>query len=315
MKMKIIGSGLLVAFLMLGFSQLSIAKSPPVAKLVQVEGLVEYSRNGAKWRPVRRTKYLFAGYEIRTSEDGSGKVINQTDGTAQELGSNSRIKVLEDGVSLVSGNLTEPKSESGSIFQSLANKFAKAQRYTTVRRSVNTGDEQGCDNKVRTIRSLSLSPSHPDLVWRNACPEFSYRVIIDGEVTDIAGQSTSEMIRFPVPAPDAGEHSFRVEVLDIDGTVYIPRKDSTFTWLTADDDKEIVDALVVYKDDVFEQANYLESKGLYVAAMDAYRGYFKENPDDNDMRPLLIKSYNDLKLTNLKQSEARLYNAALEEDY
>ena len=54
---------------------------------------------------------------------------------------------------------------------------------------------------------------------------------------------------------------------------------------------------------------------MYVAAMDAYRDYFSENPDDNDMRPLLIQSYNDLKLTNLKQSEARLYNAVLEEDY
>jgi len=54
---------------------------------------------------------------------------------------------------------------------------------------------------------------------------------------------------------------------------------------------------------------------MYVAAMDAYREYFQQNPDDNDMRPLLIQSYQDLKLSNLRESEARLYNAALEEDY
>ena len=317
MKMRIntLGLGVLTTLLMLGMSQLSIARAPPVAKLVQVEGMIEYSRNGTRWTKVRRTKYLFAGYQIRTGEDGSGKLINQTTGMAQELGSNSKIEILTDSVNLISGNLTEPKSESGSIFQSLANKFAKAQRYTTVRRSVNTGDDLRCDNKVRTISSLTLSPLHPDLVWRNACPEFSYRLIIDGEVTDIAGQSTSEMIRFPVTISEAGEHSYRVEVMDNDGTVYIPRKDSMFNWITAEDEKVVTEALSVYGDDVFEQANYLESKGLYVAAMDAYREYFQENPDDNDMRPLLIKSYNDLKLTNLKQSEARLYNAALEEDY
>jgi hypothetical protein len=314
-KMNAIGIGVLTTFLMLAFSQFSIAKAPPVAKLVQVEGKVEYSRNGTKWTPVRRTKYLFTGYQIRTGDDGSGKLINQTDGTAQELGSESHIKVLVDSVSLISGNLTEPQSESGSIFESLANKFAKAQRYTTVRRSVNTGEDQVCDNKVRTIKSLTLSPSHPDLVWRNACPEFSYRLVIDGEAMDVSAQSTSEMIRFPVSEGSAGEHTYRVEVMDKDGTVYIPRKDSAFTWITAKDEKSVSEALVAYEDDVFEQTNYLESQGMYVAAMDLYREYFFENPDDNDMRPLLIQSYNDLKLTNLKQSEARLYNAGLEEDY
>jgi hypothetical protein len=68
-------------------------------------------------------------------------------------------------------------------------------------------------------------------------------------------------------------------------------------------------------DDVFVAADVLEANNMTVAAMDAYRAYFQENPDDNDMRPLLIGSYNDLKLSNLKDSEARLYNASLEEDF
>ena len=49
--------------------------------------------------------------------------------------------------------------------------------------------------------------------------------------------------------------------------------------------------------------------------MDAYRGYFADNPDDNDMRPLLIGAYQNLKLDNLRKSEARRYQAALEEDF
>ena len=65
---------------------------------------------------------------------------------------------------------------------------------------------------------------------------------------------------------------------------------------------------------VFLEANLLEENGLHVAAMDAYRDYFKENQEDNDMRPLLIQSYQNLKLTELRENEARLYNAALEDD-
>ncbi len=315
MKSTTIGIGIVFASLMCGFSQVSLAKEPPVAKLVQVEGEVSYSRNGTRWNPVKRTKYLFEGYKIKTGEDGSGKLIDQQTGMAQELGRNSEIEVGANKILLISGNLTKPKSESGSIFQSLMNKFAKAQRYTTVRRSLTTNDENSCDNKVRTISSVTLSPSHPDLVWRNACPEFSYRLVIDGNAVEIAAQSTSEMIRYTIEDAKPGQHSYRVEVLDKDGTVYIPRKDSTFTWVDAKAEKEMMAALDTFEGDAFEQTNYLETKGMYVAAMDVYRDYFAENPDDNDMRPLLIQSYNDLKLTNLKDSEARLYNAALEEDF
>ncbi len=315
MKLKTIGIVVMTASLLLGLSQTTIAREPPVAKMVQIEGQVEYTRNGKRWNPVRRTKYLFPGYKIKTGANGSGKLINQQTGESQELGSDSEIEVTIDGIALVSGNLTEPQSESVSVFQSLMNKFAKAQRYTTVRRSLTSNDDKVCDNKVRTIRKISLSPAHPDLVWRNACPEFSYRLIIDGAATDISAQSTSEMIRHTISGIEPGEHSYRVEVLDKDGTVYIPRKDSTFVWVSGKDEKEMVSTLDSLNDDVFMQTNYLEEKGMYVAAMDAYRDYFSENPDDNDMRPLLIQSYNDLKLTNLKQSEARLYNAVLEKDY
>ena len=104
-------------------------------------------------------------------------------------------------------------------------------------------------------------------------------------------------------------------VLDVDGTVYIPRKESKFRVMTAAEEKEITKVLEQIGDDIFLETNILEENGLYVAAMDAYRDYFQENPDDNDMRPLLIQSYQDLKLSNLRESEARLYNASLEEDF
>jgi len=315
MRVMNVGLWVLTASVFFAFSQIAEAKNPPVAKLVQVEGTVEYTRNGTDWRPVRRTKYLFAGYKIKTGEDGSGKVINQGTGQSQDLGANSEIAVNGEAIELISGNLSEPKKESGSIFQSLNNKFATAQRYTTVRRSVTKSEEPACDSKVRTIREVTLSSSYPELVWRNACPEYSYKLVINGEEQEVAAEANSEMIRFAVSDVEPGEHSYRVEVMDKDGTLYKPRKDSKFVWIDGKAEKAIMKDLEAVSDDVFMQSGLLEEKGLHVAAMDAYREYFEENPDDNDMRPLLIQSYQDLKLTDLRENEARLYNAGLEGDF
>lgn len=313
MKLKLIGILGLCASLFLGMSVSVVAKEPPVAKLVQVVGNVEYSRNGTTWRKVRRTKYLFAGYHIKTAKNSSGKLISQKNGMVQTLGANSRIEVGKDKIQLIAGSLSEPKAQSGSIFQGLSNKFAKAQRYTTVRRGVNK--DAVCNPKVRTIRKVTLSSEHPDLVWRNACPEYSYRLVIDDRSIDVPAQSTAEMIRYKVRDVKPGDHTYRVEVLDIDGVVYIPRKDSAFSVMSKSEEKKLKSQTKALTDDVFVLTDVLEANEMFVAAMDAYREHFLENPDDNDMRPLLIKSYNDLKLSNLKDSEARLYNASLEEDY
>ncbi|MCB1645230.1 MAG: hypothetical protein KDI36_07240 [Pseudomonadales bacterium] len=316
MKFKGMGLVLLLGSLLTGFTGMAAAKEPPVAKLVQVEGEVEYSRNGTEWRPVRRTKYLFSGYRIKTGADGSGKLISQNDGMSQDLGSNSEIEITDEGATLISGNLTKPRQESGSIFEGLSNKFAKAQRYTTVRRSATgTANEKQCDNKVRTVKEVTLSAAYPDLVWRNACPEYSYRLVIDDNIIEIPAQATAEMIRYTVTDVKPGTHTYRVEVLDKDGTVYIPRKDSEFTWVDEKAEKALMAKLSSAADDVFIQASMLEEQGMHVAAMDVYREYFNENPDDNDMRPLLIERYNELKLQNLQLQEARLYNSSLEGDF
>ncbi|XOV89379.1 MAG: hypothetical protein ACFHX7_05680 [Pseudomonadota bacterium] len=311
MKLKSMGVVVMLVLFAVGATNPAIAREAPVAKLVQVEGDVAYSRSGDNWRPVRRTKYLFSGYQIKTGKDGSGKLINQETGLSQELGANTIVQVEDQGVSVVEGSLSKPKEESVSIFESLANKFAKAQRYTTVRRSYTSGDEQACDNKVRTIRTVTLSKSHPDLVWRNACPEYSYRLVIDGKAVEIPAQSTSEMIRYTVSGLKPGEYTYHVEVLDKDGTVYIPRSKSTLVWISDAEEAKINKELAGIEEDVFLETSVLEAHNMYVAAMDAYREYFQEYPDDHEMRPLLIQSYQDLKLDNLRENEARLYNAAL----
>ncbi|MEX0940942.1 MAG: hypothetical protein WD002_00185 [Pseudomonadales bacterium] len=314
MRIQFVGVALLVASMTFGLSSAIAASVAPVAKLVQVEGDVQYSRNGTSWRPVMRTKYLFPGYQIKTGADGSGKLINQLTGKSRDLGAGSLIAVNEEEIEVLAGSVTKAREESVSLWDSLVNKFAKAQRYTTVRRSVN-GEEQSCDNKVRTIRNVTLSPSHPDLVWRNACPEYSYRLVVEGKAIDIPAQSTAEMIRYSVSGLEPGIYNYHVEVLDKDGTVYIPRDPSSFTLLSKDEERKLLTNLNEFEDDIFLTTNLYESNDMHVAAMDEYREYFNEYPDDNDMRPLLIQSYQDLKLSNLREREARLYNASQEENY
>ena len=51
---------------------------------------------------------------------------------------------------------------------------------------------------------------------------------------------------------------------------------------------------------------------MTVGAMDLYRKYFDAFKSDNDMRPMLIKAYNDLKLKDLRQKEATLYNEQMQ---
>jgi len=122
------------------------------------------------------------------------------------------------------------------------------------------------------------------------------------------------MIRYTVTGLKPGEYSYHVEVLDKDGTIYIPRKDSAFVLLSAKQEGKLLKQLDQFGDDVFLKTNLFESNDMHVAAMDAYREYFQANPDDNEMRPLLIQSYQELKLSDLRDDEARLYNASLEEE-
>jgi hypothetical protein len=58
-------------------------------------------------------------------------------------------------------------------------------------------------------------------------------------------------------------------------------------------------------------ANLLDEKGVAVAALDLYRKYFDEHKDENDLRPLLIRAYSELKLDELRQKEALTYNNQL----
>lgn len=306
-------SRILLAFGLLLFGSSAVmAAEPPVSMLMQPGGAIEVSKDGATWRPVTRNKFLFAGDTVRSGADGQATLIDQTTNMAQTLGANSVVKVEPTGVKAVSGSLSAPTAASGDLAAGLGNRFAEAQRYTTVRRAVN---KDAGEIKLRVASDVTLSTSYPELAWEAQGPQYSYVLTIDGKSYSVAA-TAGEVARLKLPDLGAGKHSFSVAVMDGGNKVAEADKEGSIVWLSADEDKALTEAVAklraVNPGDDFSIANLLDSKGVTVAAMDLYRKYFEANKDDNDMRPLLIKAYNDLKLKGLRHKEALLYNEQLQ---
>ncbi|MCC5872371.1 MAG: hypothetical protein JJU22_08260 [Gammaproteobacteria bacterium] len=301
----------LAAIAVLALAQVSAYASGPVARVTEIQGSIEFSRDGERWEPVTRTKYLFPSQYVRSGSDSSATVINQASGEINDLGAGTTIKVVDGTLEVVAGsNFGVQQQASGGFWQALRNKFATTQRYTTVRRSVRSADEQP---QVDTARNIAVGAPWPELVWSNAGPEYAYRLHIGDQTFDISPSSTSEMIRFRVPELASGEHTYAVDVI-LDGeTVYTPRRRSTLNWLDAEQTAAIKAELEAMRadpvrNDPFLIADYLEEQDLLVPALDTYREFFQSYPDENDMRPFLIKAYHDLRLLDLREKEAITYN-------
>jgi hypothetical protein len=288
----------------------ALAADPPISLLMQVSGTVEHSRDGTAWKPVTRNKYLFAGDMIRTGADGSGKLVDQASNMAQTISPSSQIEVAGTALKVVSGKLSAPEAASGDLVAGLGNRFAEAQRYTTVRRGV----QKESAIKLRVVQQITLSATYPELAWQSFGKQHGFVLTIDGTAHTVAAVE-GDLVRFKVPELAPGKHSFTVAVMEGGNKVAEADKEGSIIWLSAAEDKALADSIgkiraINAKDD-FSVANLLDEKGVTVAAMDLYRKYFDENKDDNEMRPLLIRAYNELKLVDLKQKEALLYNDKL----
>ncbi|MBF0296721.1 MAG: NfeD family protein [Magnetococcales bacterium] len=303
---------LIVFCLALGLAGRGWAETNPVAMLTQAQGTVEYSKDGAKWKAVSRNKLLSEGEQVRTAADGSAKLINQTTSTVQDLGANSVVKITANGIEKVSGSLSEPAKTEGDLLESLDKRFAKAQRYTTVRRSV----DKAKSTKLETIKEIALSTRYPDLVWSNIGSEYTYELVIDEKAVPIAAGS-GDMIRHKVSGLTPGKHTYLVKVMQNGQEVYAPKKGNTLTWVDGDAlktlEKGMKEMQALAPGDDFMLGAYMEDHGFTVAAMDLYRKYFQANPKDVDMRPMLIKTYHDLNLKDLQKNEAVQYQKMLAE--
>ena len=302
----------MASILLLGLmAPLAAMAAGPVAKLSQLEGTVEFSRDGEGWEVLSRNKYLFTGHEVRTGADGSAKLSSQASGEIRDLGASTHLRVVEAGIEVLAGSgLGASGDAAGGFWQGVENKFATSQRYTTVRRSVKKAEDLP---KIDTARKLVLTAEHPEVVWSNAGPEFSYVLRVGTERFSVAPTSTAEMIRFALPEMAPGEYEYEMLIL-LDGEeVYAPRRPGKLTWLAGPEADWVHTEVQARKadpnqNDVFALAEVYEGAGLLVPVMDLYRDFFQTYPEENEMRPLLIKAYHDLKLMDLKEKEAITFN-------
>lgn len=281
------------------------ADKAPVIQVSQPTGQIDYSPDGNEWKPVTRTKLLFAGQMLRTGANGGAILIIPAAATQQAMGPNTTVKANDTGAEAVSGTLPAPTAAAGDLLAGLGNRFAEAQRYTTVRRGVN--DKSGIDLKIAAV---TASPSFPDIVWENAGAPHHYRVVIDGKAHPVAATQDSP-VRFKAAGLAAGKHTYKVEVLDGDNVV-AESEEADLMWLSDADDAAIKDGIkrigATSPNDDFLIGNFFDEKGLTIPAMDHYRTFFKDNQDDNAMRPLLVRAYRNLKLEEMRKAEASLYN-------
>lgn len=310
MKNLVVGLGLALSSLFTAAS--AFAAEPPVSMAMQPAGVVEVSKDGAKWSPLTRNKFLFAGDMVRTGADGATKLVDQNTNMAQTMGANTTVKVDATGAKAIAGQLSAPEQASGDLVAGLGNRFAEAQRYTTVRRAAT---KEATEVKLRLIPQVTLSAAYPELAWEGLGKQYSYVVSVGDKQFPVQA-TDAEIVRLKLPALTEGKHAFTVSVMEGASKVADSEKEGIIVWLSEAQDKALADEIAKIKavapNDDFAVANLLDARGATVAAMDLYRKHFDANKDDNDMRPLLIKAYSDLKLKAPRQREALLYNEMLQ---
>jgi len=293
---------------------LHAGKRDPIGVLFQVKGKVEYTKNGRKWKKVRRNKFLFAGYQIRTGPNGSGKITIKSTGKNFEINPNSIIVVSKKKLNAKKGTISATEA-SDKLMSGLMKRFTKSQSYTTVRRS-----HKKKRIKIDAVRKMTLSNDHPYIVWENINKGYNYELMVGNNKYNIPA-SNDKIVRYKVE-PFTGEQIFKITVLKNGKKVVAlkkykskgEKKDHTVEWLQNDEDKfqEKVNSIQeTYGENSFMLGTYFEEKGMWVASMDQYKQYLQENPDEIEMTPYLFRVYKKLKLNKIYKKELEKYKAAL----
>lgn len=297
---------------------LSAASKDPVAVLFQVDGKVEYTKKGRKWRKVRHSKFLFSGYQIRTSDNSSAKITIQKTGKNLTLGSNSHFEVTKNGLRTKKGKLTV-RDSSSKLATGLMKRFTKSQTYTTVRRSAESNDRAAID----TARKIVISHDYPYLVWENAGEQYNYVLRIGRQVQHVP--ATSDMTVKARIKPFIGTQPLYIDVLEDDRVIaslqpYRSRgklKDHTLTWIEGSKAKaladEINDVKSIYGDNAFMLGSLFEKREMWVAAMNQYNQYLADNPDEIEMTPYLFRVYKKLKLERKYKKELASWQDSMNE--
>ncbi|MBT4087796.1 MAG: hypothetical protein HOE30_04815 [Deltaproteobacteria bacterium] len=306
----------MILSLCLFISSMAIAgKKDPVGVLFQVKGKVEYTKNGTKWKKVRRNKFLFSGYQVRTGPDSTAKLTIKDTGENYDLHPNSLIDIGNKKLSAKQGSVTSAAA-SGKLMSGLMKKFNKSQSYTTVRRS-----HKKKDVKIVAVRKITFSDKYPFMVWNNIGSEYSYKLTVGDKTYDVP--ATDSMVVRAKVEPFDGKQIFKITAMQ-DGNAVVTLKpykskgkykDHTANWLNnakeAEMEKTIRDIQETYGENSFMMGSYFEKQDMWVASMDQYKQYLKESPDEIEMTPYLFRVYKKLKLNGVYKAELEQWKQAM----
>ena len=294
-----------------------LAKKIPLGMLVEIKGKIEYSKNGKRWKKVRRNKFVYKDYLVKVNSDSSVKYMNQETSKTTQLKANSMVKVTPEGLQALKGTLGETDA-GGGLLAGLSKQFKKTQKYTTVRRSV---QKEGIHLKLATN---TVTKEFSELAWETAGAEYSYRLHIgkqdrknkewtDSAVYDVPA-TTEGIVRTKIK-PISKKQKYFVEVLDSSGGVAYKADPANVKVLSGKKlakFNEQKDGIQKMDESGFLYAGLLKDNGLLVPALDKYQQFFAENDDDddiNELRPFIIEVYSKLRLAKLKSSELKKYQS------
>jgi len=285
------------------------SEDDPLVLLIQAKGKVMYSADGNRWKNVRRNKFLYEGNRVKTGGDGACKLISQETGMIERIGGNTAVEIRAEGTKALKGMISEAE-HAGSLTGFLKRRFAKVQKYTAIQRRARSGDQ----TELETVRDITLSEDYPDLVWENVGPEYAYQLIVGEKVFDVP-DSREAMVRFRLSRMEPGQYDYSVQVLYDGEILYAPENKGRLRWLSDAERRSLREressVRQVDPDNGFLLGSFMDKQGLKVTAMDQYRKFLTENPDANEVRPFLIKVFDDLKLEGLREAEAILYKQKL----
>lgn len=308
---------LIFSIFFLTVSSLYAGSKDPVGVLFQVKGKVEYTKNGKKWKKVRRNKFLFSGYQIRVGQKGSGKVTIQSTGESLKLSPNSLIKVTKNGLQAKRGKILAAES-TNKLMSGLMKKFTRSQSYTTVRRSYDQNKL-----KLETARKMTLSEAYPHLVWENLGNAYSYRLVLGDQVYHIPATDDS-IVRVKIK-PFEGKKTYKIDAIKggkiaVSLEPFKKRGKETLhsaSWLKQADrqqfQNDVRDIQKTYGESSFMLGSFFEKQDMWVAAMDQYRQYLSENPDEIEMSPYLFRVYKKLQLEGIYRTELAQWKKAMQE--
>jgi hypothetical protein len=315
MKKRLLTLILIITFCIPG-GLLAAKIKDPVGVLFNVQGLVEYSKDGIKWKKVRRNKFLFSGYQIKTGSDATGNVLSQKSGENFKISSGALIKITDAKIETVQGTM-EPDATAGALTKALMKKFSKAQSYTTVRRAPKK------ELDLQAAREIVLCEPYPTIVWPNQGENLSYRLDV-GDIHQYDVPATNDPIVRVQVKPFKGEQDYVIHVLENGEIIsslqpYRKRgKDQKhqLIWMDEVKSKALLTAVNEmesnFPDNYFMLGGVFEKEKMWVAALDQYQKYLAENPDEIEMKPYLFRVYKKLMLKALFSKELESFQKEIE---